>query len=76
MISRIFVARDKTRRAVEHALAGDRRVVIVALRRAIDDRPSTLDALYSVGVLANVVDRRHRSMALSSSLSAGFGEQA
>jgi ATP-dependent Lon protease len=28
MISRIFVARDKTRYAVEHALAGDRRVVV------------------------------------------------
>ncbi len=58
MISRIFVARDKTRRAVEHALVGDRRVVVAAQRHGADDCPSTLDALYSVGVIANVVDRQ------------------
>ena len=58
MISRIFVAREKTRQAGEHALAGDRRVVIVAQRSATDDRPSTADALHSVGVMANVVDRQ------------------
>jgi ATP-dependent Lon protease len=45
MISRIFVARDKTRQAVEHALVSDRRVVIVAQRHSADDRPTTLDAL-------------------------------
>ncbi len=58
MISRIFVARDKTRQAVEHALVGDRRVVVVAQKRITDDRPSTLDALHPVGVIANVVDRQ------------------
>jgi len=58
MISRIFVAREKTRRAVEHALAGDRRVMVVAQRSGTDDSPSTADALYSVGVLANLVDRQ------------------
>ncbi|OEC93377.1 LON peptidase substrate-binding domain-containing protein [Rhizobium sp. YK2] len=58
MISRIFVAREKTRQAVEHALAGDRRVVVVTQRRVADDLPGTLDALYPVGVLANVVDRQ------------------
>ncbi|MGK6317019.1 LON peptidase substrate-binding domain-containing protein [Neorhizobium sp. DT-125] len=58
MISRIFVARDKTRQAVENALVGDRRVVVVAQRRGADDRPCTLGALHAVGVLANVVDRQ------------------
>ncbi|MGR9431333.1 LON peptidase substrate-binding domain-containing protein [Rhizobium leguminosarum] len=58
MISRIFVAREKTRHAVEHSLVGDRRVVVVAQRRGVDDRPGTLDALYPVGVIANVVDRQ------------------
>lgn len=43
---------------MEHALAGDRRVVVVAQRSGIDDRPSTADALHSVGVIANVVDRQ------------------
>jgi uncharacterized protein len=58
MISRVFVARDKTRQAVEHALVGDRRVVVVAQRHGADDRPNTLDALHPVGVIANVVDRQ------------------
>ncbi len=58
IISRIFVARDKTRQAVEHALVGDRRVVVVAQRHVTDDRPGTLDALHPVGVIANVVDRQ------------------
>ena len=58
MISRIFVARHKTRQAVEHALVGDRRVVVIAQRHSADDRPITLDALHPVGVVANVVDRQ------------------
>jgi ATP-dependent Lon protease len=58
MVSRIFVARDKTRQAVEHALAGDRRVIVVAQKSGTDDRPSTADALHLVGVMANVVDRQ------------------
>ncbi|RCW81238.1 LON peptidase substrate-binding domain-containing protein [Phyllobacterium bourgognense] len=58
MISRIFVAREKTRQAVEHALASDRRVLVVAQRHGGDDHPSTLEALYPVGVIANVVDRQ------------------
>ncbi|WP_272878899.1 LON peptidase substrate-binding domain-containing protein [Agrobacterium tumefaciens] len=56
MISRIFVARDRTRQAVEHALVGDRRVVVVAQKNGGEDRPSSLGALHSVGVIANVVD--------------------
>ncbi len=58
MISRIFVARDKTRQAVENAVLGDRRVVVVAQRRGVEDRPSTLDAIYQTGVIASVVDRQ------------------
>ncbi|MFN7092354.1 MAG: LON peptidase substrate-binding domain-containing protein [Allorhizobium sp.] len=58
MISRIFVAREKTRQAVEHALATDRRVLVVAQRHGGDDRPGTLEAFYPVGVIANVVDRQ------------------
>jgi len=58
MISRIFVAREKTRQAVERALVADRRVLVVAQRHGSDDRPSTMEALYPVGVIANVVDRQ------------------
>jgi ATP-dependent Lon protease len=58
MISRIFVARDKTRQAVEHAIIGDRRVVVVAQKRGLDDLPSNLDAIYRTGVMASVIDRQ------------------
>jgi ATP-dependent Lon protease len=54
MVAPIFVGREKTRRAIERALATDRRVLVVTQRRAADDDPS-LDALHSVGVTANVL---------------------
>ncbi len=56
MISRIFVAREKTRQAVERAIVGDQRVLVVAQRNGSDDHPSTLRALNPVGVIANVID--------------------
>ncbi|OEC93568.1 LON peptidase substrate-binding domain-containing protein [Rhizobium sp. YK2] len=58
MISRIFVAREKTRQAVERAIVSDQRVLIVAQRNGTDDHPSTLKALNPVGVIANVIDRQ------------------
>jgi ATP-dependent Lon protease len=54
-IAPVFVARDKTRRAVERAMAGDSRVLVVAQKRGTDDSPSTIDALYPVGVTASVI---------------------
>jgi ATP-dependent Lon protease len=55
MIAPIFVGRDKTKRAIERALATDRRVLVLTQRRSADDDPA-LDALYSVGVTAGVVN--------------------
>jgi ATP-dependent Lon protease len=55
MIAPIFVGRDKTKRAIERALATDRRVVVLTQRRSADDDPA-LDALYPVGVIAGVVN--------------------
>jgi uncharacterized protein len=55
MIVPIFVGRDKTKRAIERALATDRRVLVLTQRRSADDDPA-LDALYSVGVTASVVN--------------------
>lgn len=55
-ITPVFVARDKTRRAVERAMAGDRRVLVVAQKRGTDDNPATPDALYAVGVVASVIN--------------------
>jgi len=57
MIAPIFVGRDKTRRAVECAIAGDRRVLVVAQKRGADN-PETLECLYPVGVTASVIDRQ------------------
>lgn len=55
-ITPIFVARDKTRRAVERAMAGDRRVLVVAQRHGADNDPSTLQSFYPVGVTASVIN--------------------
>jgi ATP-dependent Lon protease len=55
-ITPIFVARDKTRRAVERAMAGDRRVLVVAQKHGADDDPSTLQSLHPVGVMASVIN--------------------
>ena len=55
MIAPIFVGRDKTKRAIERALATDRRVLVLTQRRSADDNPA-LDALYPVGVTAGVVN--------------------
>jgi ATP-dependent Lon protease len=55
MIAPIFVGRDKTKRAIERALATDRRILVLTQRRSADDDPA-LDALYSIGVTAGVVN--------------------
>lgn len=54
MVVPLFVGRDKTKRAIEHALANDASLLVVTQRRAGDDDP-TLDDLYGVGVAAKVI---------------------
>lgn len=54
MVTPIFVGRDKTKRAIERAVATDGRLLVVTQRRGTDDDPA-LDALYSVGVIARVI---------------------
>ncbi|MBR1152174.1 LON peptidase substrate-binding domain-containing protein [Bradyrhizobium sp. JYMT SZCCT0428] len=56
MVAPIFVGREKTRRAIERALATDRRVLVVTQRSSGDDDPQ-LDALYPVGVTAALINR-------------------
>jgi uncharacterized protein len=51
----IFVGRDSTKRALDKAMAGDKRILAVTQRRAADDAPAP-DALYNVGVIARVMD--------------------
>jgi ATP-dependent Lon protease len=56
VMTSIFVGRDKTRRAIETAMAADRRLFVVTQRRSGDDDPD-FDALYSVGVMADIIER-------------------
>jgi len=49
MVVPIFVGRDKSKRAIERAIATDSRILAVTQRRAADDDPA-LDALYSVAL--------------------------
>jgi ATP-dependent Lon protease len=55
MIAPLFVGREKTRRALDYAMATDKRIVAVTQRRAGDDDP-TQEGLYGVGVIASVID--------------------
>jgi uncharacterized protein len=57
MIMPIYVGRDKTRRAVDYAIARNCPVLVVTQRRPADDDP-TFDALYPVGLTANVINRQ------------------
>ena len=53
-ISPIWVGREKTRHAIEAAIAGDGRLFVVTQKRIDDDDPD-FDALYSVGVTADIL---------------------
>jgi ATP-dependent Lon protease len=55
MIVPLFVGRDTTMRALERAMAEDRRILAVTQRRSGDDNPTRAD-LYGVGVTAIVLD--------------------
>jgi len=56
LISPIFVGREKTRRAIESAAANGGRLLVVTQKRPDDDDPA-FDALYSVGVIADIIHR-------------------
>ena len=51
----LFAGRAKTISAVEHAMAEDRRILVVTQRRPGDDNPTAAD-LYGVGLTASVTD--------------------
>jgi ATP-dependent Lon protease len=53
----LFVGREKSRLAIEAAMGGDMRILAVTQRRSADDDP-TPDALYRVGVTANIIHQR------------------
>ena len=51
----LFVGRAKTVRAIECAMAQDRRILVVTQRRPADDNPTAAD-LHGVGLTASVTD--------------------
>src|SRR5258707_4754741 len=55
MIAPLFVGREKTTRALDCAMAADKRFVAVTQLQAGDDDP-TQEALYGVGGIAKVID--------------------
>lgn len=57
MITPIFVGRDKTRRAIESALANDGRLAVLTQRRMADDDPG-FDDLYTIGVTASIISQQ------------------
>jgi ATP-dependent Lon protease len=54
MIVPLFVAREKSIRALEEVTKSDRMIMLVTQKNASDDDPST-DAIYSIGTLASVL---------------------
>lgn len=54
MVVPLFVGREMSVRALEHAMQGDKQVVLVAQRNPSDDNPD-IEAVYEVGTLANVL---------------------
>jgi uncharacterized protein len=52
----LFVGRETTKRALDKARAGDKRILAVTQRRAADDAPAP-DTLYNVGVIASMMDQ-------------------
>jgi ATP-dependent Lon protease len=56
MIVPLLMGRDASKRAVESAMAGDKRILAITQKRPADDSPRP-DALYGVGVTASIIDR-------------------
>lgn len=55
VVGPIFIGRHKTKRALERAMVHNRRILVVTQRRSTDETP-TGDALFNVGVIAEIVD--------------------
>ncbi len=54
MVVPLFVGRDKSVRALEEVMSGDKQIVLVAQREAGDDDPKMED-LYEVGTIATIL---------------------
>ena len=54
MVLPLFVGRERSIEALEHAMANDKQVLLVAQRNAADDEPLA-DDLYQVGTVSNIL---------------------
>ena len=54
MVIPLFVGRDKSVKALDEAMQGNKEILLVAQKSASDDDPSTND-IYSVGTIANIL---------------------
>ena len=54
MVIPLFVGREKSIRALDSAMQGDQKILLVAQKNAGDDEPE-LDAIYQMGTLASVL---------------------
>ena len=54
MVLPLFVGRERSIEALEHAMANDKQVLLVAQRNAADDEPQA-DDLYQVGTVSNIL---------------------
>jgi ATP-dependent Lon protease len=54
MVIPLFVGREKSIRALEQAMAGDKQILLMAQRNASDDEP-TVEDIYSIGTIATVL---------------------
>jgi ATP-dependent Lon protease len=54
MVLPLFVGREKSIEALEHAMANDKQVLLVAQRHAADDDPGA-DDIYQVGTVSNIL---------------------
>ncbi|MFV8817300.1 endopeptidase La [Haliea sp. E17] len=54
MVLPLFVGREKSIEALEHAMSNDKQVLLVAQRNAADDNPGA-DDIYQVGTVSNIL---------------------
>ncbi len=54
MVMPLFVGREKSIKALDKAIEGNKKILLVAQKRASDDDPS-IDDIYSVGTIANIL---------------------
>ena len=54
MVLPLFVGRERSIEALEHAMLDNKQVLLVAQRNASDDQPG-VDDLYQVGTVSNIL---------------------